>query len=49
MNNSIAEIKNILEGMKSTLSDTGECIKCLEDRIMDHPIRTAKRKANSEK
>lgn len=35
MNNSIAEIKNILEEMNSKLSDTEESIRGLEDRIME--------------
>ena len=34
VNNSIAEIKSMLEGMNSLLSDTEECISDLEDRIM---------------
>ena len=35
MKNSIAEIKNTLEGMNSRLSDSEESISDLEDRIME--------------
>ena len=33
--NTIIEMKNTLEGMKSRLGDTGEGISDLEDRIME--------------
>ena len=35
MNNSIAEIKNILEGMNGRWRGREECISDLEDRIME--------------
>ena len=35
LNNTITEMKNILEGIKSGLSDTKECICNLEDRIVE--------------
>ena len=35
MKNSVAEIKNTLEGMNSRLSDIEECTSHLEDRIVE--------------
>ena len=35
MKNSIAGIKNTVEGMNRRLSDTEQCISNLEDRIME--------------
>ena len=34
-NNTITEIKNILEGIYSRISDTEECISKLEDKMVE--------------
>ena len=44
MNNSVAKIRSTPEGMNSRLSDTKEYICDLDGRMMEHPIKTAKRK-----
>ena len=35
MNNTITEIKNSLEGIKSRITETGEWISDLEDKIVE--------------